>query len=375
MSRGQASVEYVAAIALVAIVLAVGTVAVAAPGLPGAVADKLRLALCIVGGDVCRPSDAAARGLEPCVTSAADHERETGLTFLFIRGSGNETYAIERLSDGRIRLSAGYGQGASATAGIGVQLGQLRAGGSAQGGLGFNSGQTWVLPDEAALRAVLARVPGYDLHNALRTFGRIPQPAETYLEGGGDGGAQLAVQALKEVPGGGGQARSFLGRRRAGRDTTYYLDLGASTTGPLVSAVPALDARGRVLAEYTTGSPPVITLRAATRGSGDTETETVMRLPLGDQADRRAAQQVAFVALANPALAIADLVTRIRARGTVEQLRYRTRTRSRQWAYGLDLGAALGADHRTSVTTRELVGAQVLNGPFPATRLDCLQGA
>ncbi len=373
MGRGQASVEYIAAVLLLALVLAGAGLAVAAPGLPGAVVAKLRLALCIVGADVCSDADASARGLEPCEITGTEHERETGISLGFIRGSGNEFWSVRRLSDGRVLLSAGYGQGLGATAGVGLHLGPVSAGGSAGGGLGFASGRTWVLPDEAALDSLLQRVSGYDLSSHLHTLAALfPEPDETYVEGGGSGGAQLAIEALREVPGGGGEARAALGRRRARDGTTYYLDLGADSAGPLVEAVPDLDRHGHVVAEYTTGSPPVITLRASGRGSGETEVHTVMRLRLDDPGDRAAARRVAFVALANPALALGDLLARIRARGTVERLRYRTRSDEGGWAYGLDLLGKLGADRHTSVTRRELIDAQVVNGRFPAARQDCL---
>jgi hypothetical protein len=372
MSRGQASVEYVAAIALLALVLAGAGVAIAAPGLPGAVVAKLRLALCIVGGDVCRRSDAAARGLEPCLVSGEEHARETGVSFLFLRGSGSETWSVERLSDGRIRLSAGYGQGLGATAGLGLHLGPVSAGGSAEGTVGFRSGRTWVLPDAAALSALLARVRGYDLASSLHTIAAsFPPPTETYLEGGGEGGAELAVEAVRAVPGGGGEGRAALGRRRGPDGTTYYVDLGADATGPLAAAVPGLDRHGRLVAEYTTGSPPAITLRSSARGRG-TEVETVMHLPLSDPADRAAALRVAFVSVADAGLAVRDLLARIRARGTVERLRYRTRADTHGWSYGLDLGLELGADRASTVLRRELVDAEVVNGPFPARRFDCL---
>jgi hypothetical protein len=375
MSRGQASVEYLAAVALLAVVLAGAGVAVAAPDLPGAVAGKLRLALCLVSGDVCRRSDAAARGLEPCLVSGTEHARETGVSFLFIRGSGSEAWSVERLSDGRILLSAGYGQGLGATAGLGVHLGPVNAGGSADGAVGFRAGRTWALPDEAALAGLLAGVHGYDLASKLHTLVALfPPPTETYLEGGGEGGAELAVQAVREIPGGGGRARAAVGRRSGPDGTTYYLDLGADSAGPLVAAVPELDRHGLLVAEYTTGSPPAITLRSSARGSGDAEVETVMRLALTDPADRAAARRVAFVSLAAPALALRDLLARIRARGTVERLRYRTHADTDGWSYGVELGAALGADRTTTVTSRELVDAQVVNGRFPVTRYDCLGG-
>jgi hypothetical protein len=373
MERGQASVEWVAAVLLVSLVLAGAGVAVAAPGVPDAVVAKLRLALCIVGGDVCRRSDAAARGLEPCTVAETDHARETGISFLFIRGSGSEAWSVTRLSDGRILLSASYGQGLGATAGLGVHLGPVAAGGSADGGVGFRSGRTWELPNEAALAALLGRVHGYDLSSKLHTMAAwFPAPTETYLEGGGEAGAQLALEAVREVPGGGGQARAALGRRHGPGGTTYYLDVGAESAGPLVEAMPELERHGHVVAEYTTGSPPAITLRASGRGAGDSEVETVMRLRLSEAADRDAALRVAFVSLSNPALAMRDLIARIRARGTVERLRYRTHSDTHGWAYGVELGAALGADRKTTVTSRELIDAQVVNGPFPATRYDCL---
>jgi hypothetical protein len=355
MSRGQASVEYVAAVAVVALVLAGAGVALAAPDLPGAVAGRLRLALCIVGGDVCRRSDAAARGLEPCLVSGEEHERETGISFLFIRGSGSEVWAIERLSDGRIRLSAGYGQGLAASTGIGAEVGPVRAGGSASGGLGFRAGRTWELPGEAALKQLLARVHGYDLSSKLHTLAAMfPPPTETYLEGGGSAGAELAVEALREFPGGGAEARAALGRRTGSGDTTFYFELAG-------------DGAGRIVAEYATGSPPTIALR-----TGDAEVETVMRLRLDDPADRAAAMRVAFVAVADPGRAIEDLVARIRARGTVERLRYRVRSDERAWAYGLGALLEVGADRSAKTTTRELVDAQVVNGRFPAERRDCL---
>jgi hypothetical protein len=371
--RGQASIEYVAALALLVCVLAGAGVAIAAPGLPAALVRELRLALCIVGGDVCRDADAEELGLEPCVVSGEEHERASGVTFLFIRGSGSRFWSLQRLSDGRFVLSAGYGQGLEATTGIGVTLGPVTAGGSATGGVGFRSGHTWVLADEAELERFLA-IDGFDLSDP---FVRVvlPEPDASFLEGGGSGAADLALEAIRTIPGAGAGARAVLGRRRGADGTTYYLDLGADTSGPLADAVPGLDLHGNVVAEYLDGDPPALTLRAAGRAAGGEEVQTVLRLPLRTAADRDAARRVAFLALGDPAAAVADLVARIRARGTIERLRYRVREEHGGWEYGLGLGGKLGADRATSVFTRELVDAQLLNGPFPATREDCLEFA
>ena len=58
---GQATAEYVAILAIVALLLA-GGFAVAAPPLGAKVVEAVRTGLCLVGGDICRPADAAAAG-------------------------------------------------------------------------------------------------------------------------------------------------------------------------------------------------------------------------------------------------------------------------------------------------------------------------
>src|SRR5688500_5702857 len=65
-AAGQASLEYVAALALVAAVLAVAAPAVGAPDVPKLVVGKLRLAICLVANDVCSDAAAKAAGLAPC---------------------------------------------------------------------------------------------------------------------------------------------------------------------------------------------------------------------------------------------------------------------------------------------------------------------
>ncbi len=370
---GQASTEYVAVLALLAIVLAGAGTAIAAPEIPRAVVHELRKALCIVGGDVCRSSDAARRGLEPCVVADEEHERETGINFVFFRTTGGEQWSVQRRSDGRFLLSASYDQHLGGTTGFGAKLGPvLNAGGTLGATAGFRSGRTWEVPDEAALRRLLDRVDGFDLSNSLNTFAaRFPEPASTFLEGGGTGNADLAASALKGIPAGGAGARGAIGRRKERGHTTYYLDLGAGSTGPLADALPALDRNGSVLAEWRTGDPPALTLRTAS-GHGDTEVQSVAHLRLDDPADLAAARRLAFVSLADPAFAARDLARRIAARGSVQRFTYRTTTDDDAWSYGLELGATLGADHSASVMRRKLVDAQILNGPLPARRADCL---
>ena len=197
---GQASVDYVALLAVAAAVmlaLAAAT-ATAAPGLPGAVVHQLRLGLCLVGADICRTADARARGLEPCVRWSEAHVRERTVSVLFVQAGGEQRWAIERRSDGTIRLSAADGQSLGATAGAGFRLGaSVRAGADGSAEVAFVAGKAWELPDEAALTALLARVPDrFDLGMKLTELARVvPQPDVRYerVGGGLDGAAGLDV--------------------------------------------------------------------------------------------------------------------------------------------------------------------------------------
>jgi len=369
--RGQASVEYVAAVTLLALVLVGAGVAVTAPDLPGAVVRELRLALCVVGGDVCGESDAAARGLEPCVVSAEEHARQTGISFLILRAGGTDFWSVQRRSDGQLTLTAGYGQDLGAGADVGVKMGSASGGASANASASFQSGNTWTV-SEAQLRALLETTDGDPNRARLVLPAILGRPSESFLEGGGEGGAQLAVEAVREVPGAGARVRAALGRREGPDGTTYYLDLGAGTAGPVRDVVPSVDLAGGVIAEYRASDPPVVTLRTSGRDHAGDEIETVLRLPLRSDADAAAARQVAFLDLDDPTAAVRDLVARIRARGTVERYRYRITSEESGWVYALGLGLELGADREESSLRRELVGAEVLSGPLPATREDCL---
>ena len=97
MSRsGQASIEYVAVLALLALVLGGAGAAVAAPDLPRALARHARVALCVVGGDVCRSEDARAAGLAPCVVNAERRESERGITVVLVRAARGGVVQIDR---------------------------------------------------------------------------------------------------------------------------------------------------------------------------------------------------------------------------------------------------------------------------------------
>src|SRR3954454_18718134 len=98
---GQASTEYSGVLALIAVVLAVAPTVLATPDLSGAVVHQFRVALCIVGGDVCRERDAQALGLAPCIRTASGESRELGVGIVADVGH-SKSYEVEVLSDGTV---------------------------------------------------------------------------------------------------------------------------------------------------------------------------------------------------------------------------------------------------------------------------------
>src|ERR687898_2076137 len=95
---GQAAAEYVALLAVAATVLA--GVAVAAPAVGEGVVATIRTGLCLVGGDICRPADAAAAGLAPCLTGEGWQRQDTTLDIAVVRLGGRGEWQLAVQSDG-----------------------------------------------------------------------------------------------------------------------------------------------------------------------------------------------------------------------------------------------------------------------------------
>ena len=152
-SAGQASAEYVGVVCVVAACLAAlaGTAA-AFPSLTSTVVDRMRLALCVVGMDVCDAAHARSRGLEPCVVAADERDRRLSGTLVAFTGGDGDTLVVERRSDGRYVVSAGNAPRLGASAGAGASLGPVQVGPGGSADVGFASGVRWEAPDLATLR-------------------------------------------------------------------------------------------------------------------------------------------------------------------------------------------------------------------------------
>src|SRR4051812_15959273 len=99
-SSGQASIEYVGLVSLVA-VLIVGAAAIFPTGIPGRVAHGLRLGICGVTGTVC-PRYVERAELEPCVQHTHDRRNASSLDVKLLTLGRDRLLRWEKFSDGHV---------------------------------------------------------------------------------------------------------------------------------------------------------------------------------------------------------------------------------------------------------------------------------
>ena len=183
-ANGQATVEYVAVIALVALVLAVGAAVVTVTGVGDRLLYAMRQGLCAVGGVLCPPPP------EPCVLSR-HAQRDTGsVVILAARVGEDQALIVERRSDGKVAVTVGGGGHGGAELGLGagvdVDAGKDSVGAGAEVRAAaiarVGGGRTWILPSEAAARKLIDAL-GQD-----QTIPLIDAPVEAIDElfGGGE---------------------------------------------------------------------------------------------------------------------------------------------------------------------------------------------
>lgn len=248
--RGQASLEYLAVVALVAAGLAAAGALLAATGLGGRVMASFARALCIVSGGPC---DEAGRA---CVVAARQHTEGGHLNLIAFRMGGDTVELRETRADGSVAVTLVDKAAAGLDVGTGLEAhvrwgtsswaagAELRAAVLAERA----SGRTWVVRDAAAAQALIARVreadrtqrpqatiPATDYYSPdppLPAEVHAPPPAETFSERTGE----LAVEFL----GAGGRTAVHLDARQAfgervdratGRRTVYVRWTGAGRGG------------------------------------------------------------------------------------------------------------------------------------------------
>ena len=372
---GQSTTEFTALLALVAAALAGAGAVTGAGGVATAVADGVRTGICIVAGDICRASDAAAAGLAPC--TVAEHTRGEGLLFTIasVRLGSEHGWTAARRSDGSMLITHARVREVGATVGIGVEASPLALEVGASGKLDyqFGSGRAWEFPDAASAVRFLRSEDREAVEPTWR-FGDGGAVLKGSLEAGGVGVASSALEASAGAAAG----------VRVGRGlTTYYIrarldPLDGHVWVPGASAgVDGPAARGAIVELTRDGAGPrELAFRTAGPGArGGQVVETVARLDLREPANRAAAEPLLARGLPWPPAIAGDLralLKRAVTTGIVERSVFAVRDGSEQLKLEAKLGLALGVDGREVDIDRRLVAASAwTNGSRERAREDC----
>jgi hypothetical protein len=373
---GQATAEYVGLLALAAVVFA-GVGATVGLGAVGeAVADGVRTGICIVGGDICRSSDAAAAGLEPCTVGERSEGGGTTIAVGWLRLGGGDGWTVAQRSDGSVLVTKTHDRMAGAGAGIGIEASPLGLSFGLDGKVDFTmtSGATWEFPDAAAAGRFLA---GDDRERRPPTW-RFGEAGEVL---NGEAAARVGGATLTGVE---ATARGAGGVRVGRGQTTVYVRTRLDTGGRVW--MPGRDARfegpstGDIMVELTFEGdhPRELGFRSVRRaGGGDRVVDTVARLDLRDPANRRAAARVLAERPPWGPGVLGDLrALRLLAvqRGVVERAVYDVRDDSGSFELAVKLGVELGVEADEVKVVRRLVAASAWTPGTSQERLreDCV---
>jgi hypothetical protein len=375
-ASGQASAEYAAVLALVAAALAGAGAVLGLGGVGEAVASGVRTGICIVGGDVCRASDAEAAGLAPCTVAERTHGGGATLTIVSIRLGSSGEWTVASRSDGSVVVTRADERSAGVAAGIGAEASPFALRFGVKGTYDFTiaTGEAWELPDAAAAARLLAADDG-DRPPPTWRFGDLGAELRGKV-GATVGGAMLTgVEST---------ATAALGARIGRGRTTLYVR--ARLDGPAASVwLPGGGARlpapgtGDVLVELTRegGELREMAFRTAGRGGRPDEmVETVGRLDLRVPANRAVAERLLRWRLPWPPSVVGDLravALRTVQAGVVERAVYAVRDDSSDFEVAARLGFELGIQADRVHVQRRLVAASAwTEGSNERERVDCL---
>jgi hypothetical protein len=271
-TSGQAAVEYIAVIAVVAIVFAIGgSFLLNGRAIAAATAAQLRRGLCIVQGHDCADPRPA------CSVSSSRSANDLHADIAVVRLGGGSAAVVERRSDGKVvvtladHLDAGASVGWGASLKVGDALaagGELRAAAIAEVG----HGTTYEVADErqaAALIRLLHR-PKVDPNfytPAVRAYWRrvqavlprIPEPVARYDEAGVGVSASVTLGVAHLTPAAnlasGGRVDLRTGNRTFYLKADVSLDGGASLKG--VGGSAGASASGRVAVTVDPHGTPI----------------------------------------------------------------------------------------------------------------------
>ena len=280
-TAGQASLEYIAVISLVAALLLLAAPAVGAPSIADTVARGIRIGLCVVDDGICTREDAAAAGLPPCQLDLATRGYDERVSVFSIEMGSRDTLTGYRNSNGSISMMwSGSGSlGVGLAAGVAATgLVRWERGASARAKLTVARG--WTFPDEATARRFAARMPA-----SAADQKHWPAAWHT-VEGSVQGEAELKATAHGlDVTKLGISSEDILGARvLSDGEITLYASTNAE--GPEVSypgGASVGPGKGSSVMELTFGGgkPRTVALRTVDPSDMNSRlTETVYRVPL-----------------------------------------------------------------------------------------------
>jgi hypothetical protein len=387
-TAGQATIEYVAAISLLAAVLAVAGPAVGAPSIAHALVAQIKHALCLVGGDFCTPSDARRAGLAPCPLRSDVSGGEGSVTAFSIELGGRTTLTVTPLSDGTVSVVRLAGVSAAAVGGpsVGLSLGLAGVEGGVEGEARrrLQGALGWVFPD----RMTADRFLEHALRSSIDRE-RWP-PAWVAGELGSEAGAWAGVSVgavdkagFVPVSASGAVNQTYGVKRSRDGSVTFYSRVSLEGPELNVPLLPPMLTRGRNewVVEYTRkdGEPRELLLRTIAPGDrGHRMTEIVARLDLRNATNR----EIAGPFLRNPltwksagGVGKQALMNRIATHGTVERAVSEVDDDSRGAAFSIKLGIKFGLGGRKIKIVRRLVEATASANGVNGRRLDCLPRA
>lgn len=382
-TAGQATTEYVAAIALIAVVLALAAPAVGAPSIGAAVVGRLERALCIAGLDICDARMAADAGLAPCPLQSDMTGHEGAVSFRFVEVGGRTTLTVTPKSDGTVSVvrTLGASAGVTADAGSGFAAGPLSFEFAGSGTLRsrVQGAQGWEFPDRATAERFLERAVGNTVSGRFPpTWSSVEDSRELVGEGGvsvgGEGFAERGDLLSVALSGSAGLGAKVT---RGAELVTVYGRVAFDAPEWAVPLTPSKGfgrAEGVVELTFTRDRAPreiAIRLAQAT-DMGDKLTETVMRLDLRDPGNRAFAESLLRVPWPWPSSLADDyrrLTERMASHGTVERTTSAVQDDSKAISGGL--GGKLGAAYKRIAVHRSLVEASARAGGYERRRLDC----
>jgi hypothetical protein len=384
-TAGQAALEYIAALALVATLFLFAAPAVGAPDIAGSVARAIEHGLCIVGGDVCTSADARREGLPPCPLKSDTTGWEVSGSAMIVDLGGKFTLTVTPQSDGSVsvvRAAAGT-KGLSDGAKFELHAGPVQIDVGVDGTIAkrIQGAVGWEFPDLATAERFLE-------HSVRNTLDLKRWPPTWHST---ENASEIAAMAGLKL---GGSDRSehydlvgvsafaqFAEGARRGRDGSVTLYSRTTFDGPEVT-LPGLPSVGRgrndAIVEYTVGPdgrPRELAFRTAWPDRrGNQVTETVRRLNLRDPENLAAARPLLEHRLPWPpgnGPRKQAVLQQIAERGSTETSVYAVEDDSKGASGALKGGLELGLGVKHISVHRTLLRASARRGALVGRRLDC----